>query len=72
MQLQWDDIIPVIDRDAAFSFSNELLQFQNRGSDVQKNVAIRAGTSLNLVLKFQVDRACFHREAHAAKGEKVE
>ena len=27
-----------------------------------KNVTIRAGTSINLVLKFQVDRACFHGE----------
>jgi len=40
--------------------SNGLLQLRNAGSDFQKNVAIRAGTSINLVLKFQVDHACFH------------
>ena len=42
--------------------SNGLLHFQNAGSDFQKNVAIRAGTSINLVLKFQVDHASFHGE----------
>ena len=36
-----------------FLLSNGV-QFRNRESNFEKNVAIRTGTSLNLVLKFQV------------------
>jgi len=56
--------------------SNGLLQLRDPGSessDFQRSVAIRGGTSINLVLKFQVNRACFHgEEADDRKWRKVE
>jgi len=40
---------------------------------ISKNVTLRIETVLNLVLKFQVDRACFHGEEASAKSSgKVE
>ena len=40
---------------------------------ILKNVAIRTETIVNLVLKFEVDRAGFHgEEAREAKGGKAE
>ena len=65
--------IPVMDRGCRVFFQR-ILQFRwNPGSDFQKNVAIRARTNINLVLKFQVDRACFHgEEASAKKRQKSE
>jgi len=65
--------IPVMDRGCRVFFQR-ILQFRwNPGSDFQKNVAIRARTNINLVLKFQVDHACFHgEEASDLIGMKVE
>lgn len=39
---------------------------------ISKKFAIRTETILNLVLKLQVDRACFQRERKNAHRKKVE
>jgi len=58
-----DEVIPVIDNSKS-TFPTDFSR---------SVVAIRTGTILNHVLKFQVNRACFHGgEAHTVKGEKVE
>ena len=67
-----DDDIPVIESCVALTLQRTF-PVPEPWVGFPKNVAIRTWTSLNLVLKFGDDRACFHgEEAGAAKDGKVE